>query len=41
MNPDYGLDLDKLILGLQNQSELVTRQANALGDPAGLLTDSL
>jgi hypothetical protein len=28
-----GLDLDKLIVGLQNESELITRQADACCDP--------
>lgn len=41
INPDHGLDLDKLIDGLQNQSELITPHANTCGDPAWLLTDSL
>ena len=29
----HGLDLDKLIVGLQNESELITRQADACCDP--------
>ena len=29
-----GLDLDKLIVGLQNESELITRHADACCDPA-------
>jgi hypothetical protein len=37
----HGLDLDKLIVGLQNESELITHQQNAGCDPASLLTDSL
>jgi hypothetical protein len=37
----HGLDLDKLIVGLQNESELITHHANPWGDPAWLLTDSL
>jgi hypothetical protein len=31
-----GLDLDKLIVGLQNESELITRQADACCDPGRL-----
>jgi hypothetical protein len=38
---DHGRDLDKLIVGLQNESELITHHANPWGDPAWLLTDSL
>jgi hypothetical protein len=38
---DHGLDLDKLIVGLQNKSELITRHASVCGDPAWLLTYSL
>jgi hypothetical protein len=37
----HGLDLDKLIVGLQNESELITRHADACCDPAWLLTDSV
>jgi hypothetical protein len=35
----HGLDLDKLIVGLQNESELITRQADACCYPAWLLTE--
>jgi hypothetical protein len=33
----HGLDLDKLIVGLQNESELITRHTDACCDPAWLL----
>src|SRR4051794_39387160 len=36
----HGLDLDKLIVGLQNESELITRHTDACCDPASLLPDS-
>jgi hypothetical protein len=36
----HGLDLDKLIVGLQNDSELITRHTDARCDPAWLLSDS-
>ena len=36
-----GLDLDKLIVGLQNESELITRHTDACCDPAWLLPDSV
>ena len=35
-----GLDLDKLIVGLQNESELITPHTDACCDPAWLLPDS-
>jgi hypothetical protein len=35
------LDLDKLIVGLQNESELITRHTDACCDPAWLLADSV
>jgi hypothetical protein len=38
---DHGLDLDMLMVGLHNESELITRHANACGDPAWLPTESL
>ena len=34
IDPDHGLDLDELIVELQNEFELITRHANAYGDPA-------
>jgi hypothetical protein len=37
----HGLDLDKLIVGLQNESELITRHTDACCDPASLLPDSV
>ena len=37
----HGLDLDKLIVGLQNESELITRHTDACCDPAWLLPDSV
>ena len=38
---DHGRDLDKLIVGLQNESELITRHTDACCDPAWLLPDSV
>ena len=35
------LDLDKLIVGSQNESELITRHTDACCDPAWLLPDSV
>ena len=37
----HGLDLDKLIVGLQNESELITHHTDACCDPAWLLPDSV
>jgi hypothetical protein len=37
----HGLDRDKLIAGLQNNSELITRHTDACCDPAWLPADSV
>jgi hypothetical protein len=41
INRGHGLDLDTLIVGLQNESELITRHTDACCDPAWLLPDSV
>jgi hypothetical protein len=41
IDPDHGLALDRLIVGLQNEFELITRHANACGDCTLVLSGSL